>query len=236
MSANSKARSDGITAEEALRIIGYRNFWDDANWMNEFDSEFSITEIRRAANFPWSEDILRGPCPFFRDKPLWETHFAFLGIPLLNRKPLTALRWHKEEMITSEPISALSINPWRPDQRSTMDATMPFRWRLVLKSIVPGSEDRIFENQLKLLPPDYEAPTMIVGLTKDVLLRIHTKERVNETHLSATCDRTAQTALMNAGAIPCVGMPGGSGPRVEYWRGDAHPLIGIGASRKLPTR
>jgi hypothetical protein len=201
--------------------------------MSYYDAKFTKKQLREAGKFPWGEDVLNGPCPFNKGETVSETHFAFLGITALNGAPLTVAKWLELHPATGQPKFYFNQNPWHAGQPHTDVATTELRWYLMLKDIVPGSMDKTPEEQVAMLPPEYEVPTTIMEVTKDILVFRKTNERPNGLQWAACTERTVKTTSAYSGAVSCVGFFNGGGLRVGLWVGHRNGCFGVGASRKF---
>jgi len=161
-------KSDSAPVSPDLRIVraimGDRIFGPE-DWAALYNARLP----KRIPAFPWSEDMLKGPSPFHKGKTVAETHFAFLGLAKLNDKPLTIIKWRELHQTTGQP-SFYSDNPWYRNEKFATDATCEFRWYLMPLEIVPNSERKTYQEQLRdCLPADYDVPTAIAEVTKDIL-------------------------------------------------------------------
>lgn len=227
-----KGLVDSIESRVARVVLG-RNLFTDADWMSYYDAKFTKKQLREAGKCPWGEDVLNSPCPFNSGKLVRNTHFAFLGISGINGQPLTVAKWLELHPATGQPKFYFNNDPWHVGQPHTDVATMQLRWYLLLKEIVPGSTDKTPEDQVKMLPPEYEVPTTIVETTKDILVFKKTGERPNGSQWAACTERTVRTDKVSAGYVSCVGSFGECGLRISRWHGYRDDRIGLGASRKF---
>ena len=229
-----KGLVDSIESRLARAILG-RNIFTDADWMSYYDARFTKKQQREAGKFPWSEEVLNSPCPFNEGKLVKDTHFAFLGIAGINGQPLTVAKWLELHPATGQPKFYFNANPWHVGQPHTDVATMELRWYLLLKDIVPSSTGKTPEEQVAMLPPEYEVPTTITEVTKDILVFRKTDVRQNPLRWAACTERTVATTKAFAGVVLCVGDFRGLGLSVSRWFGSRNDGIGVGASRKFGT-
>ena len=223
----------GSIESRLARVVLGRNIFTDADWMSYYDAKFTKKQLRDAGKFPWGEDVLNGPCPFNKGKLVKDTHFAFLGISGINGQPLTVAKWLELHPATGQPKFYFNANPWHAGQPHTDVATMQLRWYLMLKDIVPDSMGRTPEDQVAMLPPEYEVPTTIAEVTKDILVFRKTDVRPNPSRWAACIERTVTFSSAGAGRVSCVGRFGEYGLRVVDWLGDSSVDVGVGASRKF---
>lgn len=223
----------GSIESRLARVVLGRNIFTDADWMSYYDAKFTKKQLHEAGKFPWGEDVLNSPCPFNKGKLVKDTHFAFLGILSLNGQPLTVAKLIELHPATGQPKFYFNTDPWHVGQPHTDVATMQLRWYLLLKEIVPDSTDKTPEEQVAMLPPEYEVPTTIVETSKDILVFKKTGERPNGSRWAACTERTVKTDKASAGLVSCVGNFDEDGLCVNLWGGYRHYYVGLGASRKF---
>lgn len=183
-------RSGGIIEsedqQEARKILGEANFFGAPEWSKYLGVRFTNRELGKIVEFPWSEQILNSPCPFFKGKLVRETHFAYLGLTTLGdthfpwgtlkSEPLTIKEW--ESHLSGVEIDC-SYKLFRVGEHIYRDETCGFRWHLMPKRGVPNSEDRNLQDQQKMLPSQYEIPRAIEEATKHILYYKKNKEYIN---------------------------------------------------------
>ncbi|OIP55764.1 hypothetical protein AUK13_02330 [Candidatus Kuenenbacteria bacterium CG2_30_39_24] len=223
----------GSIESRLARLVLGRNIFDDADWMSYYDAKFTKKQFREAGKFPWGEDILNSSCPFNSGKLVKDTHFAFLGLTAINGSPLTVAKWLELHPATGQPKFYFNNDPWHVGQPHTDVATMQLRWYLMLKDIIPDSTSKTPEEQVAMLPPEYEVPSTIAEVTKDILVFRKTDVRPNPSHWAACTERTVKTDKVSAGRVSCVGGFDGDGLYVDVWCGDRVGSVGLGASRKF---
>lgn len=228
---------EGSVHQKLARALMGQNFFGLEEWATLYGANFTKKQLREVAEFPWGEDILNGPCPFVQGKLVKDTHFAFLGVSKLNGDPLTVMKWHELHPATGQPKFYHSTdNPWHRGQPHTDTETMELRWYLMLKEIMPDSTSKMSEEQVIMLPAEYEVPTTIAEVTKDILAFRKTGGRPNYSRWAACKERTVKTDCDNAvGYVSCVGNFDEFGLEVYYWTGDRYDYVGLGASRKFPN-
>lgn len=215
----------------AVRLLMGQNFFGPEEWLSFYDETVSSRLLRRT-KFPWGEDVLDGPCSFNPGKNVRETHVAFLGLSLLGGKPLTILRWHElhPKSTGQQPFFYFDQNPWYAGEGYAKDMTLEARWHLVLREVVPGSVGVGHEEQVKLLPAEYEVSAMVTEVSKNILSFRRTGVRPNQTIWVRCQERTSNGLLSLAGGWD------GDGLGVDDWHGRAYGGVGMGASRKLPPK
>jgi hypothetical protein len=224
-----------IESRLARAVLG-RNIFDDADWTSFYDAKLTKKQLREAVGkFPWGEDILNSPCPFNEGKLVKDTHFAFLGISIINGQPLTVVKWLELHPATGQPKFYFNNDPWHEGQPHTDKTTLTLRWHLLLKDIAPNSTGKTPEEQVMMLPEEYEVPTTIAEVTKDILVFRKTGTRPNPSRWAACKERTVKTERLSAecvGYVSCVGLFGERGLNVSHWDGSRNGYVGVGASRK----
>ena len=183
----------GSIESRLARLVLGRNIFTDVDWMSYYDARFTKKQIREAGKFPWGEDVLNSVCPLC-GKTVKDCHFAFLGVSALNGAPLTVAKWLELHPATGQPKFYFNANPWHVGQPHTDVATMPLRYYLLHTEIVPGSTGKTPEEQVAMLPVEYEVPTTIAEVTKDILAFRKTGQRPNGSRWAACAERTIQTA------------------------------------------
>ncbi|MFA6077109.1 MAG: hypothetical protein WC735_03480 [Candidatus Paceibacterota bacterium] len=182
---------------------------------------------------PAVEEVLMSACPFNKGKLVKDTHFAFMGMPALDGNPLTVAKWLELHSADGQPKFYFNTNPWHVGQPHTDIAVLEPRLYIMLREIVPGSTSKTPEEQVAMLPPEYEVPTTIAEVTKDILVYRRTGKRSNPNVWAACAERTVKTAQVNAGDVSCVGIFGGHGLSVIGWGGLQGDRVGVGASLKV---
>lgn len=209
---------DSSINHKLARAVMGQNFFGIEEWTALYSANFSKKQLREVNEFPWGEDILNSPCPFNKGKAVLETHFAFLGLEKLNAKPITILEWH-----------SYTPNSWYNKQTFAAE-TAKLRWYLFLASIVPNSINRHWGDQKSMLPADYEVPTAIEEVSKDILAYRKTGVYLNPNVYA----RVSNTA--SSGGRVCVGYFFGDRLSIYDWNGRGYSNVGLSASRKLPVR
>lgn len=226
---------DPSTEVKLARLMLGKNIFDVPDWTALYEAGFTGKQHREAAKFPWSEEVLQSPCPFVEGERVCDTHFAFLGVEQINGEPLTVAKWLQLHPKTGQPCFYFSEDPWHTGQPHTDKAELTFRWYLMLKDIVPNSTDKTPEEQVAMLPPEYEVPTTIAEVTKDILVFRKTGMPPNPSVWAACTERTVKTGKLSdddVGDVSCVGSFDGYGLNVNLWSGSGFYSVGVGASRK----
>jgi hypothetical protein len=195
-----------------------------ANWNTEYRIRLTPEQIAAIGNFPESEAILNSPCPFNPGKMIRETHFAFVGVDSITMMELQRLN----PKATEPRFYSYAPDAWYAKEKLATKIKLSLRWYLLLKDIVPGSENKTFEEQVAMLPKEYEVPSAVLETTKDLLHYKKTGEYVNSNRYARTSD------LVSDGRRVYVGLCDAGGAIVSYWS-DAHRdgNVGVGACRKF---
>lgn len=219
---------EGSIHQKLARAVMGKNFFGIEEWSSLYGVSFTKKQLREVADFPWGEDILNAPCPFVEGKSIKETHFAFLGIPSVNGKPLTILKWHELHLATGQPKFYFANNPWYGNQKFATEVTCELRWYLMPLEIVPSSTNKTYQEQVAMLTQDYEVPNAIEEVTKSILYYRKNGIRLNQSRWSRCQDVTSVGYRVNVGHF------GESGLHVNsHWDGHRHSYIGVAASRKF---
>lgn len=208
--------------QQAVRV------WSMGDWASYYGKPEKLD--------PKVEEILMSPCPFHKGKLVADTHFAFMGTPDINGDPLTVAKWLELHPADGQPKFYFNSDPWHVGQPHTDVAVLEPRLYIVLREIVPGSTYKTPEEQLALLPPEYEVPTTITEVTKDILVFRKTGKRCNGSVWAACAERIVKTDKVHPGPVgnvSCVGDFVGDGLYVDYWDGGRGYGVGVGASRKF---
>jgi hypothetical protein len=208
--------------QQAVRV------WSMSDWASYYGKPEKLD--------PKVEEILMSPCPFHEGKLVADTHFAFMGTPSINGDPLTVAKWLELHPADGHPKFYFCSNPWHVGQPHTDVAVLEPRLYIVLREIVPGSLYQTREEQLALLPPEYEVPTTIVEITKDILVFRKTGKRCNDSVWAACAERIVKTDRVpprEVSDVSCVGFFNENGLYIGHWCGVRIRNVGVGASRKF---
>ncbi len=220
------------TSEKHVRkIMGSKNFFGLKEWQSLYGANFvNKKKFGEVPDFPWSEDVLNAPCPFVESKRIRETHFVFLGLPIINDRLLTIFGWHEIDRITGSNQMHYTVNKrsWDGDQKFATGVTCDFRWYLILQEIVPNSVRKTLVEQIAMLPTEYEAPHAIEEFTKNILCFKKKGVRLNSSWMARTLDVTSSGWCVEIGGFNVFGFS------VNLCSSDEYPGVGLAASRKLP--
>jgi hypothetical protein len=219
---------DGSVHHKLARATMGQNFFGVEEWATLYGANFSKKQLREVNKFPWGEDILNSPCPFNKGKAIRETHFAFLGLEKLNTDPLTILKFQELHPASGQPRFASYVPDSWYSQQAFAAKTAKLRWYLLLASIVPNSTNTAWSDQLAMLTADYEVPTAIEEVSKDILAYRKTGVYLNPSVYARVNDSTL------VGCRVYVGFFDGGRLSIDGWGDRGCYDIGVSASRKLP--
>lgn len=218
---------EGSAYQKLARALMGNSFLGAEEWATLYGVTFTKKQLRQVTKFPWSEDVLNTACPFVKGKSVRETHFAFLGLAKLNGTQLTIMKWHELHPASGQPRFYFEPDQWYREEVFAKDATLEFRWHLLLTEIVPGSTNKRPYEQA--LPPEYELPTALAEVTKDLFVYRKLGAYPNREHWAHTKEQTSH------GGFSLVGNCDPRGVNVDLWLGSPLSDVGVGAARKLPA-
>ncbi|MDD5110881.1 MAG: hypothetical protein PHI63_06775, partial [Patescibacteria group bacterium] len=161
-----------------------------------------------------------------------ETHVAFLGLDRYMGKPLTIIKWQKIHPADGQPrfYSYPDDCYWHKDEKFANQPTCGFRWYLMPLQIVPDSESKTYQDQVAMLPAEYEVPFAVEEVGKCLLYH-----RKNGTFLNPNQYGRCQDVSLDGLRVD-VGRFDFGGLVVDGWA-DEERLDGVGvaASRKYPN-
>lgn len=194
-----------------------------ADWQTSYAIQLTPKQMAAVGDFPWSDAVLNSPCPFHPGKMIRETHFAFVGVDSITMMELQRLNPTE----TEPRFASYAPESWYSKEKFATKTALAPRWYLLLKDIVPGSENKTFDEQKAMLPAEYEVPTAVAETTKDVLVFKKTSVYANPNRYARTSD------VVSGGYRVLVGNCDPHGVHVSYWDdGNPYDFLGVGASRK----
>ena len=195
-----------------------------ADWQKLYGITLTPKQIASVGSFPWSDAILNSPCPFNPGKMVRETHFAFVGLDTVSIMELQKLN----PKATEPRFYQYGSDAWYRNETFTTTVTLKLRWYLLLKDIVPGSENNAFDDQKKMLPKEYEVPTAVEEIAKDFLIFKKTGTYVNSNRYARTANLVSDRYRVDVGCC------GAFGVSVDYYWDDGRSgYVGLSASRKF---
>ncbi|MBI1999093.1 MAG: hypothetical protein HYS74_00360 [Parcubacteria group bacterium] len=219
---------DASIHQKLARTVMGKNFFGVEDWSVLYGVNFSQKQLRQVAEFPWGEDILNSTCPLC-GKVVKDCHFAFVGLDRINGKPLTILKLEELHPTTGQPkFYSYAPDAWYSKEKFARKTTMSFRWYLLHQNIVPKSEDKTYDGQRAMLTADYEVPSAVTEVTKDLLVFRKTGNFVNQSRYARCECVTSGGDRVDAGDV------GGGGLGVNhFWGGSRGYGVGLAASRKF---
>lgn len=213
----------------ARALIG-KNFFGFGieDWATLYGANFSQKQLRQVAEFPWGEDVLASTCPLC-GKTVKDCHSAFLGLDRLNGEPLTILKFQEPHPSTAQPrFYCYTPDAWYFKEKFATETTCDPRWYLLHTSIVPKSENKLFDEQKAMLPAEYEVPSAIAEVSKDLLVFKSTGVYANPSRYGRCMDVGSDGSRVRVGCFDADGL------NVSYCRDDdRYDIIGVSASRKF---
>jgi hypothetical protein len=179
--------------------------------------------------FPWSSAMLDSPCPFHAGKMIRETHFALVGLD-----HVTIIELQKLYPRSGKPRFEWYENAWYSNETFATKETLQCRWYLLLRDIVPGSEGKEYDEQVAMLPKEYEVPSAVAETAKDLFVFQKTGKHANPYRFARTADLDSDRDQVCVGCCAVLGYPAGSTEvAIGHYETKLRPdLVGIGASRK----
>ena len=222
-----------VDVRVARALLG-NSLIDLADWALLFGTRFEDSEVQNALQFPWHEDVIMSECPFNKGKLIKDTHTAFFGLPKLNGQPLTVAKWIELQPATGQPKFFFNDDPWHADQPHIEVMTLLPRWYLLLTEVVPGSTGMTPDDMDSILPAEYEPPSTIAEVTKNMLVYHKTGRRPNYSKLARCAELTIVTERWSDRCPSLVGIFSEIGLSINGWSSNRFVGVGCGASRKLP--
>ncbi len=157
---------DGSVHHKLARALMGKNFFGIEDWATLHGANFSHKQLRQVAEFQWGEDVLASTCPLC-GKQVLDCHFAFLGLDRINGDQLNIFKLIEFHPAIGYPIFRSYDNTKR---NYLTEIIMEFAWYVLHIDIVPGSAKKTFEKQEAMLPAEYEIPSLIAEIAKDLFL------------------------------------------------------------------
>lgn len=214
---------------KAPRAIIDKNFFGIEEWQNFYKVKFTKEQLRQAAIFPWSEDILNSVCPFC-GKVVKECHFAFLGLDKTNGDPLTIMKWQELHNVSDQPrFYEYAPYVWYADETFAKNIIGDFRWYLLHKEAIPTSAVTTAKAHMAMIV-DYEFPLAIIEVVKDILYYWKNSLYLNQKMYALCSDIISLDRHVKVGNFSSDGL------NIQCHDSKvADDLIGLAASRKLPS-
>ena len=224
----------GITDSAHQKLVRYimgQNFWGLEEWAQNHGGIFTKKQEQQVAEFPWGEDVLTSACSIPRcGKIVKDCHFAFLGLDRLNKEAVNILKLQGRYPASGQPkFYSYAPSAWYSTHDFATLTTLGFRWYLMHQEIVLKSTSTDYQNQLTMLPAEYEVPLCIEETTKDLFMIQKTGRYPNRSVYARCRDLSANGNRLYAGYCD------GNGVSLNVWDDYSDGLIGLAASRKLPA-
>lgn len=216
---------DGSVPHKLARALMGKNFFGIEDWATLYGADFSQKHLREVAEFPWGANILNSTCPLC-GKTVKDCHFAFLGLDRLNGEPLNILKFKELHPSTDQPWP--TSGTWYSKEKFATETTCDLRWYLLHTNIVPESENKTYDEQKAMLPAEYEVPSAITEVAKDLLVFKKTGVYANPSRYGRCTD------VDSFGGRVLVGVLGAYGLLIyRYWGDGRRYDISVSASRKF---
>lgn len=173
-------------------------------------------------------ELMQQPCPFHPGKQIYQTHILRWIVPEIDGKSYTLrgqTSFFTHSKLGDRKTQCSLIDKTLLDKYGDQSVPAP-RWILVTCELIPGSEGKSREDQLKLLAtyPSYRLGTALELTTSLLTHYVYCKERLYE----KTYTRTQESGFAVGGYTK-------SGLYVgEYDDNKAQEKVGIAAVRELP--
>lgn len=220
-----------------VRLIMGNNFCDAEEWTFFYEADFSKRQLRQITEFPWSKDILMSTCPLCGGI-VKDCHAAFWGLEHINGKPLTILKFQKfhPDVLKQYPVNfqpqftTYAPNAWFSKEKFAKKTAMDPRWYLLHINIIQRFLNKTYDEQMAMLPAEYEVPSAVAEIAKDLLIFRKTGIcATNPGQYNRCSDLTSDNRNVFVGIYRFT-----NGPSIDlFWAGDRYCYVGIAASRKL---
>lgn len=204
-----------VAVEVALRTMGRNNFFGPEQWRLVFGEKFQLLSIPK---IPWTHGELKNP-------GINQKHFLFLGLECLDGKPLNLLMWQSVFIATDRgDHPKFYRNKYLINRLA--QGICANRWYLMPVGVVKGSVGLTYNEQVSLLPDEYEVPSMIELVTANILFYLLNSRYLDDDYWAITCDKEEADFIDYLG-IFC----SKEGMYIDT-RGSPSSTAGIAASRK----
>ncbi|MFH1111904.1 MAG: hypothetical protein V1712_02435 [Patescibacteria group bacterium] len=218
--------------QRVARAIMGKNYWGPENWIATYGGIYTKKQLLLLRHFNWSEEFLMSTC-LLCGKVVRDCHFAHVGLETIQGSPLSIVKFRGFYPETGQPKFYAYGNAWYNDQNFATATTLQLGWYLTHLEIVPKSEKKTTQDQMVMLPPEYEMPSAIEETMKSFHYYRQTGKYVNSNRYARCKDVTSDGYRVIAGAFDAYGF------HLDYCRGGYCDYgIGVGASRKkeVPIR
>lgn len=210
-------------------VMAGSNVWDANDWRELTGLEFRKPQLAKLGEFPWAESVLNSPCPFHTEGQLVkDTHFLFLGIDKTINRKLTVLML-QDFFPANHKTRFDDYWGWYLEEEFGKLETCGFRWYLMLKEIVPNSENKPWAAQQAMLPSEYEVPSVVEDVTKHLFYCQKNRRFLNPNKLGRTRSMNRHGCRAEIGHHPKA-----RGIAIwSIWDQEYSERVGISVSRKL---
>ena len=219
----------GIT--ELRTIMGDSRVWGVEESVQHYGASFTDTQLRRVDQFPWGEDVLNAPDPFYEGKRVKETHVAVLGRYIINSERLSIMRLHDFHRARGPPrlFNSGDYGPWYNEEPFANEESPDSRWYLMPLEVINDFTSKIYEEQVQMLPPEYEVPLAVEEVVKDLSYYIKNRVYLNAFDWGRCRDVSAPGSHVLVGRFNTNGLliSEGQDSKQDYF-------TGLAASRRLP--
>ncbi len=210
----------------ARAIMGPKNYWGPEDWIKSHGGVYTKKQLKELSLFPWSEETLMSTCPLC-GKIVRECHYAHCGLEVIQGEVLSIVKFRGFYPETNQPKFYAYGNAWYNNQNFATATTLQLGWYLTHLEIVPKSENKTTQDQVAMLPPEYETSSAIEETMKSFHYFSKTQKYVNSNRYTRCKDVTSDGRRVHAGYFNANGfrLSGFTDGYCTYY-------IGVGASRK----
>ncbi len=213
-----------FTEEELRVLMGDGRVYGANDWAEQHH----IKAPRNSPEFSWGKDILMSRCQLRKGYCIAQTHFAFLGLKSIKKKPLTILHLYKLFPSSGQPRFHFDPPiPYMREERFSTVETCEFRWYLMPLDPVKDSFGKNYREQRGCRPLGYEVPLAV----EEVMKRFLYYEKTGK-YLGSDTDRVRCRDLHSGGDRTVVGPHTKDGLAIfGMWEHEEYPFLGMSASR-----
>lgn len=197
----ASAFRDASASERVARaLLGRDRFFGAEEWVARYHVPSHALK-EGIPEFPWAEDVLRGPCPFVKGECVMDTHFAFLsGFPFTSGAPVSLWYWSLQHVLLMAKnrygeragTCGDKWDIWRwylaDEQRAQETIGFEPAWHLMLLEAAPDSVGDALSRNKDALPKNYTRPRAVEEMTKDVLYHTLSGRYPNPNVWARCCD------------------------------------------------
>jgi len=239
--------------QEAKEILGKKNVFGPEEWLKYLNINLTKEQLAVGHKFnvtdtpeiPWSQSQLEHP-------EINQEHFLFLGINHYVERTIyggesTDLKlgwWYNHFPAGTNPRSRyprfenisnvriydpihIRVHEWWLCNHFATN-TCGIRWYLMPVSFVTESDNLPYEQQVAMLPIEYEVPNAIERIVGNVLYCMNNKKYLDKDFYARVSDKS------DDGMRVAVNGDSAKGIKVNSFADSAYLKMGIASSRKLP--